>query len=81
MPVNRDDPGGSQPRYERNRVLGFPVGNGGRPSTGEEPQHVMGMPVDWFESPDPGSLRWLAHPVQAYQRWAKRRRPPEEAEP
>jgi hypothetical protein len=81
VPVNRDDPGRSQPRYERNRVLGFPIGNGGRPSTGEEPQRVMGMPVDWFESADPGSLRWLAHPVQAYRRWAKRRRPPEEAEP
>jgi hypothetical protein len=79
--VNRDDPGG-QPRYERNRVLGFPVGNGGRSSNGEEPQHMMGMPVDWFESANIGPLRSLAHPVQRCWRWVRHlRRPPDQGEP
>jgi hypothetical protein len=80
--VNRDDPGGGGPREEPNRVLGFPVrnagwssggrSNGGRSNGGEEQQHVMGMPADWFESVDLSPLRWLAHPVQGYRRWAQR---------
>ena len=65
-------------REEPNRFLGMPVGPprgpGQRANTGEEPQHVMGLPADWFGSVDLGQLRILAHPVRAYRRWARRRR-------
>jgi hypothetical protein len=84
-PVSRDDPGRCRPGEEPNRVLGFPVGTGGRSgggrSGGEEPQHVMGMPVDWFESVNPGPLRALAHPLQRGWRWLSRQGGPDEAEP
>jgi hypothetical protein len=35
-------------RYEPNRFLGFPVGASPRARPGEEPQRMMGMPVDWL---------------------------------
>jgi hypothetical protein len=74
-------------RYEPNRFLGFPVraeprgdsragpgsGSGGeqRPRQGEEPQRVMGFPVDWLGPGDgPGSL---AEPVRKGWRWLRRR--------
>ena len=64
-------------REEPNRFLGMPVGPRGpgqRANQGEEPQHVMGLPANWFESVDLGGLRSLAHPVRAYRRWVRRRR-------
>ena len=68
----------SDEREERNRVLGMPVGpprgSGQRAKQGEEPQHVMGLPADWFENVDLSPLRSLAHPARAYRRWARRRR-------
>jgi hypothetical protein len=67
-PVN---PGGNRPPYERNRFLGFPVGSDGRSSDGKEPQHVMGMPADWFEDVDLSPLRSLARPVQRGWRWVR----------
>jgi hypothetical protein len=41
---------------------------------GEEQQHVLGVPVDWFGPVDSDWLRSLAHPIRGYQRWAQRRR-------
>jgi hypothetical protein len=69
-------------REEPNRFLGFPVKSGSFPfpqrsgsrDTEEEPQHVMGLPVDWFGPADLDWLEDLAHPVRAYRRWARRRR-------
>ena len=59
---------------ERNRVFGMPLGAGPRGSREEEPQHVMGLPADWFESVDLSPLRSLVHPIRGYKRWARRRR-------
>ena len=70
-------------REEPNRVLGFPVRTA--PHTrqsrtapharqGEEQQHVMGFPADWFGSVDLDWLASLAHPIRGYKRWARRRR-------
>ena len=60
--------------HEPKRVLGIPLGAGPRARQGEEPQRVMGFPVDWFGVVDRGWSRSLAHPVRAYQRWLRRRR-------
>ena len=60
-------------REERNRFLGFPVGSDPHREQREE-QHVMGIPADVFEDVNLDWLRSLAHPVRAYQRWARRRR-------
>jgi hypothetical protein len=74
--------------YEPNRFLGFPVrpkphaGQGEnqreepRPHAerSEEPQRVMGFPVDSFGPVDLDWLRSLTHPVRGYQRWVRRRR-------
>jgi hypothetical protein len=60
--------------YEPNRVLGFPRTRDPRARQGEEPQRMMGMPVDWFGGVD---LEWfgsLAHPIREYRRWLRRRR-------
>lgn len=60
-------------REERNRFLGFPVGPDPRHGEREE-QHVMGIPADVFDDVNLDGLRWLAHPVREYRRWARRRR-------
>ena len=58
--------------YEPNRVLGMPWTKEPRTRQGEEPQRVMGFPVDWFGAVfgavDLGWLRSLAHPVRGYRR-------------
>ena len=68
--------------YEPNRVLGIPwmkeprtrqgETKEARTRQGEEPQRVMGFPVDWFGAVfgavDLGWLRSLAHPVRGYRR-------------
>ena len=64
----------SSGREERNRVLGLPMGTGPRGRQGEEQQHVMGLPADWFDSVNLGGLGFLAHPIRGYKRWARRRR-------
>jgi hypothetical protein len=65
--------------YEPNRFLGFPVRTGPRAKGNEESQRVMGFPVDlanWFGGGGSGSDQPgpLAHPVQGYKRWLRRRR-------
>jgi hypothetical protein len=61
--------------YEPNRVLGIPRGTH-HARQGEEPQRVMGMPVDWFADwfgpVDPRIQQSLAHPIRAYRRWKLR---------
>lgn len=61
-------------RQEPDRFLGMPLRAGGHARQGEEQQHVLGFPVDWFGSVDGDSLRSLAHPIREYKRWARRRR-------
>jgi hypothetical protein len=65
----------SDDREEPNRVFGIPVrppGSSGR--EGEQPQRVLGFPVDWFGRVDTDALAWFMHPVREYQRWARHRR-------
>jgi len=61
-------------RYEPNRVLGFPRKTGPRARQGEEPQRVMGIPVDSFGPVDRDWFRSLAHPVRGFRRWVRWRR-------
>lgn len=60
--------------YEPNRVFGMPRGAHPYARQGEEPQRVMGIPVDWFGPVDPRIQQSLAHPIRAYRRWKLRRR-------
>ena len=60
--------------YEPNRVLGMPRGTDRYARQGEEPQRVMGIPVDWFGHVDPRIQRSLTHPIRAYRQWKLRRR-------
>lgn len=59
--------------YEPNRVFGMPRGTGPYARQGEEPQRVMGIPIDWFGPVDP-QVKSLRHPIRAYRRWKRRRR-------
>lgn len=59
---------------ERNRVFGMPTGRSPHRRQGEEQQHVLGFPVDWFDQVSLDGLRFLAHPIRSYKRWARRRR-------
>lgn len=63
---------------EPNRVLGMPrsrAGHGRQGSRqGEEPQHALGLPVDWFRGVDTEFFRSLLHPIRGYRRWSERRR-------
>jgi hypothetical protein len=61
-------------RYEPNRVLGIPWTKDPHARQGEEPQRVMGFPVDWFGPVDLDGVQSLAHPIRAYRRWLRRRR-------
>jgi len=60
--------------YEPNRVFGMPRGADPHARQGEEPQRVMGIPVDWFGPVDPRIQQSLAHPIRAYRRWKLHRR-------
>lgn len=40
----------------------------------KEPQHVLGVPVDWYGPVDGAWLRSLRHPIKAYKRWTLIRR-------
>ena len=60
--------------YEPNRVLGIPWTKDPNARQGEEPQRVLGFPVDWFSRAG-GDWFWsLAHPVRGWRRWLRRRR-------
>jgi hypothetical protein len=68
-------------RYEPNRFLGFPVRADPRagpegephPRQGEEPQRVMGFPVDWLGLGDGDGPGSLAEPIRKGWRWLRRR--------
>jgi len=61
-------------RYEPNRVLGIPWTRDPNTRQDEEPQRVMGFPVDPFGSVDTDWLQSLAHPIRGYRRWLRHRR-------
>ena len=61
-------------QHEPNRVLGIPWRPDSQARQGEEPQRVMGFPVDWFGFIDRDWMWSIAHPVRGYQRWLRRRR-------
>jgi hypothetical protein len=61
-------------RYEPNRFLGFPLTKDPHARQVEEPQRVMGMPIDLFGDVDLGGFRSLAHPIRECRRWLRRRR-------
>jgi len=61
-------------REQRNRVLGVPVGTDRYARQAEEPQRVLGFPVDWLGSASRGPRASLLHPIRGYKRWARRRR-------
>jgi hypothetical protein len=61
-------------REERDRFLGLPIGTDPLGRQGEEQQHVMGLPADWFDSVNRDGLGFLVHPIRGYKRWARRRR-------
>jgi hypothetical protein len=62
---------------EPGRAFGMPrdrIGPGRRGGQGEEPQHALGLPVDWFGGVDTEFFRSLLHPIKGYRRWSRRRR-------
>ena len=59
---------------EPNRVFGIPRGAHPHARQGEEPQRMMGIPVDWLGPVDPRIQQSLAHPLRTYRRWKLRRR-------
>lgn len=59
---------------EWNRVSGIPTGRSPHGRQGEEQQHVLGFPVDWFDQVKLDELWFLVHPIRSYKRWARRRR-------
>jgi hypothetical protein len=59
---------------ERNKVFGMRRGVDPHAKEGQEPQHVLGVPVDWYGPVDWDWLRSLRHPIKAYKRSALRRR-------
>ena len=72
-------------REERNTVLGMPRGADPYARQGEEPQRVLGFPVDSYGPVDRDLLESLRHPIKAYRHWALRRRlgpyAPDEGDP
>jgi len=62
-------------REEPDRVFGMPRRDlGPHAREGEEPQHILGVPADWYGPVDGDRLRSLRHPIKAYKRWTLRRR-------
>ena len=61
-------------REERNKVFGMPRGADPYARQGEEPQRVLGVPVDWYGPVDRNWLGSIRHPIKAYKRWALLRR-------
>ncbi len=61
-------------REERNKILGMPRRAASQAREGEEPQRVLGIPVDWYGPVDWNRLRSLRHPIKGYKRWALHRR-------
>ena len=52
----------------------MPRGANPHAKQGEEPQHVLGVPVDWYGPVDWDRLRSVRHPIKAYKRWKLLRR-------
>ena len=60
---------------EPNKVLGMVRRDiGPHAFQDQEPQHVLGVPVDWYGPVDGVRLRPLRHPIRACKRWTLRRR-------
>ena len=58
---------------ERNKVFGMPRGVDPSARQDEEPQRVLGVPVDWYGPVDRDLLRSLRRPIKAYKHWLLRR--------
>lgn len=59
---------------EPNKVFGMVRRDiGPHAGRSEEPQHVLGVPVDWYGPVDGVWFRSLSHPIKAYRRWTLRR--------
>jgi hypothetical protein len=70
-------------REERTRAFGMPQGTDRHARQGEEPQRVLGVPLDWYGPVNRELYRAFTHPVRTFKRWRLRRRlgpyaPPEE---
>jgi hypothetical protein len=62
---------------EPNRVFGIPLRPPGSPGReGEEPQRVLGFPVDWFGPLSERLPDWLTHPVRELRQRVRRRPSP-----
>jgi hypothetical protein len=59
---------------ERNRVLGVPRRADPAARRTEEPQRVLGIPMDSYGLVDVDRMRSLAHPIKRYKRWVQHRR-------
>jgi hypothetical protein len=59
---------------EPDRVFGRPQRQGEYARQGEERQHALGLPREWFDRVDTEFFRSLLHPVKGYRRWSRRRR-------
>jgi hypothetical protein len=59
---------------EPDRVSGKPPRQRASARQGEEQQHVLGLPRDWFNEVDTEFFRSLLHPIKGYRRWSRRRR-------
>jgi hypothetical protein len=72
-------------REERNRAFGMPRGAAPHHRQGEEQQHMLGLPADWYGPVNRDLLRLLRHPIKECRHWALRRRlgpfAPEEGDP
>jgi hypothetical protein len=61
-------------RYEPNRFVGMPQRRDPHARRDQEPQRVVGIPLDWFSDIGPDNFRALVHPIREYRRWLRRRR-------
>jgi hypothetical protein len=65
-------------REERKKVFGMPRWADQHARRDEEPQRVLGVPIDWYGPVDWDWLRSVrhsvGHPIKAYSQWTLRRR-------
>lgn len=55
--------------------MGIPLAAFSRDPDAEEPQRVLGFPVDWFEPTRRQLVGFMERYVRRYRRWTRRRPP------